>query len=73
MILGGVLNQEAPPAFWVAAVWIVSVVALNVWIGARRPRKTCPQCAESVLAAAVVCRHCGYSFEGQPSTTVAGQ
>lgn len=26
-------------------------------------RKTCPDCAETVLAAAKVCRYCGYRFE----------
>jgi hypothetical protein len=29
-----------------------------------RPTKTCPDCAESVLAAARKCRFCGYRFEG---------
>lgn len=26
--------------------------------------KTCPECAETVLAAAKVCKHCSYRFEG---------
>lgn len=26
--------------------------------------KTCPDCAESVLEAAHVCKHCGYRFDG---------
>lgn len=29
-----------------------------------RPTKTCPKCAETVQAAAVVCRFCSHSFEG---------
>ena len=28
--------------------------------------KTCPDCAETVLAAARVCKHCGYRFEPLP-------
>jgi Uncharacterised protein family UPF0547 len=30
---------------------------------AEAERKTCPDCAETVLAAAKVCRYCGYRFE----------
>ena len=31
--------------------------------------KTCPDCAETVLAAARVCKHCGFRFEPQPPGT----
>ena len=30
--------------------------------------KTCPDCAETVLAAARVCRYCGYRFEQAPDS-----
>ena len=61
-ILGGILNGETPAGFWVGTIWIAAVMTFNVWAGARRPRKKCPQCAEGVLSAANVCRHCGYRF-----------
>ena len=31
-----------------------------------RSTKTCPDCAETVLAAARVCKHCGYRFDPAP-------
>jgi len=31
--------------------------------------KTCPQCAETVKSAAVVCKHCGYNFASQTVAT----
>lgn len=34
----------------------------------QRKEKTCPDCAESVLADAKVCRHCGYRFDGAGGT-----
>jgi hypothetical protein len=32
--------------------------------------KVCPACAETVKAAATVCRFCQHSFEGQPATDI---
>jgi hypothetical protein len=30
------------------------------------PTKACPECAETVLAAARICKHCRYRFDGEP-------
>jgi zinc-ribbon domain len=59
LVLAGIVNQELLASFWIAIVWLVGVMAFNIWIGAQRPKKRCPQCAEIVLPAANVCRHCG--------------
>ena len=71
LVLGGILNSETHPAFWSAIAWIALVIAFNASIGARRQRKTCPQCAQAVLVAATVCRHCGSHFDPEPSAAVA--
>lgn len=34
-----------------------------------QPVKRCPDCAESVLAEARVCKHCGYRFDTTPMET----
>jgi hypothetical protein len=47
------------------AVLLVAIFLSYVASGARQPRKRCPQCAENVLAAAQVCKHCGYRFDAQ--------
>jgi len=34
----------------------------------KRKQKQCPDCAETILADARVCKHCGYRFDGTGST-----
>lgn len=33
------------------------------------PTKTCPFCAETILSAAVKCKHCGSTLTSEPATT----
>jgi hypothetical protein len=37
------------------------------------PTKTCPECAEHVQGAALVCRFCGYRFDGSPAPVAPGE
>jgi 4-hydroxybenzoate polyprenyltransferase len=62
LVLAGIASQELRASFWIGVVWLVGVMLFNVWVGAQRPKKKCPQCAETVLPAANVCRFCGFQF-----------
>ena len=51
--------------------WIIVLIVLALGIplvkmlfraGSSSDEKTCPQCAEKIKAAALVCRFCGYEF-----------
>jgi hypothetical protein len=44
---------------------------LDSYRGAERRTKTCPDCAEAVLEAARVCKHCGHEFAAEVAAPVA--
>lgn len=48
----------------IAAAGIFSGGQRNVGTAETSEEKACPMCAESVKAAAAVCKHCGYKFDG---------
>jgi hypothetical protein len=47
---------------------LVVLAFQNVTGGVAPPEKTCPDCANTVLAAARKCQHCGYRFAKPPAT-----
>lgn len=42
-------------------------------LGAQQPTKTCPYCAETILAAAIKCKHCGERLDAPVKTPPAEQ
>lgn len=44
----------------------MSIFATLVYVRYRDTHKECPECAETVLARAKVCRHCGFRWEAGP-------
>lgn len=51
--------------------WLLVVLGVTVVAVAYRTRyhsdvKTCPDCAETVRGAALVCKHCGHRFSATP-------
>jgi len=50
---------------WTLIGWVVAF-AIAATSKEIQPMKTCPACAEAVLAAAKVCRHCGHALEVPP-------
>lgn len=43
--------------------------SVSSYQGANRRTKVCPDCAETVLDAARICKHCGHRFDLNPGTT----
>lgn len=67
---------------WTCIGWIVALAISLVgtgpsaplvpaWAEAEAATKKCPDCAETVLADARVCQHCGYRFAPAPETPAA--
>lgn len=81
-LLGETLETKASPAVGIYAAGAAGVIAMFAGLvlaghvfesyqsGGRRT-KTCPDCAETVLAAARVCKHCGYEFNEGPAAEVS--
>jgi DNA-directed RNA polymerase subunit RPC12/RpoP len=50
--------------------WIVSLIAATI-LDNRQPHgptTRCPECAETILAAANVCKHCGHRLDTEPAS-----
>jgi hypothetical protein len=75
--LGQTIEATATPAVGIYAAGAAGVLAMFAGLvlaghvfesyqGPDRQTKTCPDCAETVLAAARICKHCGHQFESEP-------
>jgi cbb3-type cytochrome oxidase subunit 3 len=51
-----------------AGVMLAGHVVSSFDAGSSKPTKTCPDCAETVLDAARVCKHCGHQFAAPART-----
>jgi uncharacterized membrane protein len=50
--------------------YILGGGAVSSYQGAGRKTKVCPDCAETVLEAARVCKHCGHQFDASSSVPI---
>ncbi len=50
------------------AGWILAGQGASSFEVEGRKTKVCPDCAETILVAARVCKHCGHEFDAAPST-----
>jgi len=67
-----VVYEYRPPTPTPAKMAAPAQVAPVVAIGPNDDTKTCPQCAEQVKAAALVCRFCRYEFGSTPPSGQPG-
>ena len=61
--------QRSSGGWGLLALFLSPLLAALFLAAAGRAGKTCPQCAEKVLSAALVCKHCKHEFdspEGKP-------
>lgn len=76
-LLGQTVEATATPAVGIYAAGAAGALAMFAGLilaghvfesyeGGDRRTKTCPDCAETVLAAARICKHCGHEFESKP-------
>lgn len=79
-LIGETITEKASPAIGIYAVGAAGAIALfagyaiatnrgTLGQGDNRKTKVCPDCAETVLAAARKCKHCGHQFH--PVNSVA--
>lgn len=61
------------PALWFALCFVFPLFGIRLLALAPLHERTCPRCAETVKAAAKVCRYCNYEFEtGAPALCAEG-
>jgi ribosomal protein L37AE/L43A len=65
----GIYAAGAAGLLAVFAGFILAGNAVSSYQGAQRRTKVCPDCAETVLGEARVCKHCGHQFDHVASAT----